>query len=66
MKMDFEVDKHMAEHTDKAQGLIEKTIEQKRDNDGKISKNLEDQKDAFKKRLEARRNLSFMKSGNPK
>jgi hypothetical protein len=64
MRMDFEVDKQLAEVKTKAEGLVQNIISTKKENDDIISKNLEEQKDAFKKRLEARRNQSFMKSGS--
>lgn len=59
--MGFEIDQQLKEQTDKAQNLLIESVNTKKMNDNLVSKNLDNQKEAIRLKLEQRRNASFMK-----
>lgn len=61
VKMGFEVDLQLQEHTEKANHLLQASVKAKKDNDELINKNLESQKEAIRQKIEQRRTSSFMK-----
>lgn len=61
VKMVFEVDEQLKEHTDKANSMLQSSVKAKRNNDDLIQKNLESQKEIIRQKIEMRRTNSFMK-----
>lgn len=64
LKLDLEIDKHLDNHQENASQLLIKSYERKATNDKLITDSLEAQKDALRKKLDARRNNSFMRSSS--
>lgn len=64
LKLDLEIDKTLDNHQSNASELLIKSYERKATNDKLINDSLDAQKEALKRKLDARRNNSFIRSSS--